>query len=249
MMRYLNDIRFRMARYIFDRLDWCAKDALVRHAFRSYEHLTYNRLRRNGMRVATIVDVGAYRGDWSRMIRSVFPAARIHMVEAQPELAATVSSVAHELGNAVAHSALLSSTDGEQVPFHVMGTGSSMRRENSTTAADTVLLRTRTLDGLLAEETEEPLFLKLDVQGAEIDILKGGSEALGRADYVQLEVAFQAYNEGAPMLADVMEFMLGQKFLATEMVGFSRPAEHLVQADFLFARDGDVLRPRRFDFG
>jgi len=39
-----------------------------------------------------------------------------------------------------------------------------------------------------------------------------------------------------------------REFLATEIVGFSRPANHLVQADFLFARAEDILRPRRFEF-
>lgn len=247
-MRALEDLSFRMARRLFDRADWKAKDALVRHALRGYEDLTYRRLREIGMRAATIVDVGAYHGDWSRMIRSIFPSARIHMFEAQPGLAPRIRSVAQELGNAVAHSALLSSTEGEEMHFHVMGTGSSMRRENSTTVAKTMLLRTTTLDGVLGD-VEGPLFLKLDAQGAEIDILKGASATLASAQYVQMEVALQAYNEGAPMLADVMDFMLERQFLATEIVGFSRPAEHLVQADFLFAREGDVLRPSSFDFG
>src|SRR5690606_16785363 len=100
-------------------------------------------------------------------------------------LAPRIHSVAQELGNAVAHSALLSSSEGEEVLFHVMGTGSSMRRENSTTAAETVLLRTTTLDGVLANEGG-PLLLKLDAQGAEIDILKGASATLARAQYVQM---------------------------------------------------------------
>jgi len=183
------------------------------------------------------------------MMRSVQPAARIHLVEAQPALAPVIEQAAREIGNALAHSALLSSNEGEEMAFHVMGTGSSMRRENSSVEAETLVLRTTTLDQLLGSDLDGPLFLKLDAQGAELDILQGGLETLKRSNYVQIEVALQNYNAGAPLIADVMAFMTENAFLATEIVGFSRPADHLVQADFLFARAGDVLRPPRFELG
>lgn len=244
-----DNLAFRIARRLFDRLDWKAQDALVQHAHREYEELTYRRLSEIGMRASTIVDIGAYHGSWSRMMRTVLPAARIHMVEAQPALAPKIERAAREIGNALAHSALLSSEEGQEVAFHVMGTGSSMRRENSSVEAETLILRTTTLDRLLGSGLDGPLFLKLDAQGAELDILRGGLETLKRSDYVQIEVAFQNYNDGAPLVAEVMAFMRENAFLATEIVGFSRPADHLVQADFLFARAGDVLRPDRFDLG
>src|SRR5687768_3734748 len=113
-MAIFDKVAFRIARRLFDHVGWKTQDGLVQHAHRRYEELTYRRLSEIGMRVTTIVDVGAYHGDWSRMMRSVQPAARIHLVEAQPALAPAIEQAAQEIGNALAHCALLSSSEGEE---------------------------------------------------------------------------------------------------------------------------------------
>lgn len=46
-------------------------------------------------------------------------------------------------------------------------------------------------------------FVKVDVEGADLDVLKGGREALATAFGVQVEVDFAARNLGAPLQADV----------------------------------------------
>jgi hypothetical protein len=49
--------------------------------------------------------------------------------------------------------------------------------------------------------------IKLDTQGSELDIMKGGVDVIKSASHVILEVAVQEYNKGAPMKSDIVEFM------------------------------------------
>ena len=54
--------------------------------------------------------------------------------------------------------------------------------------------------------------------------------------------------KGAPLLPQVVEWMAGQGWLPTEISGFSRPRDRLVQVDMLFAPRDSALRPTRFHF-
>ncbi len=49
--------------------------------------------------------------------------------------------------------------------------------------------------------------MKLDVQGYEIEVMKGGNIALTNSEAVLMEVALLEYNRGAPLINEVFEFM------------------------------------------
>ena len=61
--------------------------------------------------------------------------------------------------------------------------------------------------------------LKIDVQGAELDILKGGLTTLRRTKLVELEVEFNEQYRGQPLFADVDAFMRSQGF---QLLGLRR---------------------------
>jgi hypothetical protein len=64
-------------------------------------------------------------------------------------------------------------------------------------------LEVTTLDAVLAGEGLEPDVLKLDAQGAELEILEGGPRALGASLAVELEVEFAPQYRGQPLFADL----------------------------------------------
>lgn len=63
------------------------------------------------------------------------------------------------------------------------------------------------------EEAKNCDFLKVDVQGAELDVLKGASRTLGHAAVVELEVEFVPLYEGQPLFAEIDSYMRSQGFL------------------------------------
>lgn len=216
----------------------------------AFEQITYESLRNNGLLPDGIIDVGANRGNWSRTVRQIFPQVPIMMVEAQAGLEPELALAARELAPASHHMALLGASPGEERVFYEMGTGSSLLPENSDVERTEVRAITTTLDDLVSEflPHAKSLFLKLDIQGAELMVLAGASKTLARCAAVQLEVALLAYNAGAPLHAEVVGFMAERGLLVTEVAGFSRPARQLVQVDLVFARAGSPLRPEWFEF-
>ena len=214
----------------------------------SDEEAAYQRLASKGWRPAGIIDVGAYQGAWTRMVRGVFPGVPVLMVEAQKRKAAHLEALCSELQGVSLVSGVLGADPGKEVTFYEMETGSSYLPERSNAPRIATTYVTRTLDEV-AGPMEAPLFLKIDVQGAELDVLAGGPKVLDRSEVVQLEVPFVSYNEGAPSLLDVMRFMNEREFVPVDVSGFSRPnGIDLVQADFLFVRRDSPLRPGFIEF-
>ncbi len=217
---------------------------------RRFEEITYARLQARGWRPSGIIDVGAFHGDWSVLANGFFGPVPTLMVEAQPDMLPFVEAARAKLADAKIASCVLSEKAGEQVTFYQMGTGSSMFAETSNVERKELHLITRTLDevaGDLAPGSDN-LFLKIDVQGAELNVLRGGTATLARAGLVQLEVAMLQYNKGAPLLPEVVGFMAERGFYPIEVSGFSRPRDQLVQIDLLFAPKGSALRPESFTF-
>ena len=212
------------------------------------EELAYSRLKAKGFSPATIIDVGAYQGDWTRLARRVFPDAPVLMIEAQSAKRPFLDKVCTDLPNVRYEQALLSRSSGEKVRFFEMETGSSMFSENSNVARTEKELVTETLDRL-AGSVASPTLLKIDVQGAEIEVLEGARETLSACEVVQLEVALLPYNEGAPSITEVLNYMSEREFVPFDISGMSRPnGIDLAQVDLLFTRSSSTLRNRYFEF-
>lgn len=206
-------------------------------------------LKRNGFEPATVVDVGAYVGNWTRVAASVFPSARLVMVEGNPAHAATLELCQRELGDrADVTIALLGSQEQSAVTFHQLDSGSSVLPELTSFAKTQVTLPMVTLDGVLGERTA-PLLLKLDVQGYELEVLRGASATLQTAEVVILETSLLPYNEGAPLFAEIVGFMDRAGFAVYDFCGqFRRETDDaLFQTDVVFVRHDSALRlPKKF---
>lgn len=70
-----------------------------------------------------------------------------------------------------------------------------------------------TLDSCLRDHHDwRPDFIKVDVEGADLDVLKGGRDVLATAFGVQIEVDFVGRNVGAPLQCDVDQWMRAAGF-------------------------------------
>ncbi|MBF0356218.1 MAG: FkbM family methyltransferase [Alphaproteobacteria bacterium] len=206
------------------------------------------RLSRLGLSPHRILDIGAYEGWWARLARNIFPNAHIQLFEAQYEKEAALQTVVREIGNADLHMAVLGSDSGREVDFLIPETpygttGSSLYAERTDFKHKVRKVTIECLDDLILEPEFFDL-IKLDVQGAEIDILKGAPRLLGKAQAVIAELSFLAYNQGAPLFAEVVRYLDEQGFQLLDFADLQRGKMGvLYQADAVFLRKGSALVP------
>jgi FkbM family methyltransferase len=214
------------------------------------------RLRTLGFIPEGILDIGAYEGAWMRMAKTVFPESKVLMVEAQPEKEPLLSAACKAYNGSVKYLiTLLGQSNQEAVPFFQMrtqfgSTGSSVYEEQVTLEGrpldrQIVALKMIRLDDLPASHSARHFqLIKLDVQGAELDVLSGGSRILHGAEAVLLEVSFVEYNKGAPQFADVVAFMNAKGFVVFDILDcYREKRDILIQSDILFVRKDSPLRP------
>lgn len=223
---------------------------LLERSLPALQQVSYERMRAAGFNPSTIVDIGAYHGEWTRTVSKVFPSAQIVMIEAMDEKRPILQAVAKSNPGISVKISLLGRSVNEERQFSVMETGSSLYAERSDALRSVRLVKTQTLDSTLSRnELRGPIFVKIDTQGAELEILLGATETLLKTEVVQLELALLPYNEGAPLAADVIAFMDRIGFKLFDINSFVRPnGRDLAQIDALFARENSSLRPNFFEF-
>ncbi len=255
----------RAFRWLWSLIPHAARRRMMPHVLDSLEEVDKLRLglptmegllrtmQANGLQPGGIIDIGANAGDWSRMARSVFPGVPLLMVDGNPEMAQAIRATATECGAAAAVCALLGPDVRNDVPFHVLGTGSGVLPELTTFSREVRHLPMTTLDRVVEDATQAPLqaplLMKLDVQGFELEVLRGGSRTLGMAEVVILETSVLPYNEGAPTFEDVVAFMRTAGFSVSDFCGqFRRETDHaLYITDVAFVRTNSALRaPKKF---
>jgi FkbM family methyltransferase len=204
-------------------------------------------LRSQGFAPLQIVDVGAYDGLWARRVREIFPKAHILMIEPLNDKAEQLRAVTSKLGNATYCSALVAAEPGRKVIFYQHETASSLFRFPTAMSPTAVEKSTTTLDTILTEHNIQKVdFLKLDIQGAELDALKGGTRALNTAAVVLLELSVDDTYVGAPHASDVIAFMRDQGFTFRDLADVKRlhRSDAVHQFDCFFVRKNSPVYNR-----
>jgi FkbM family methyltransferase len=205
-------------------------------------------LRQHGFDPRFMVDVGAYHGEWTQFAKRLFPNTGVLMVEAQTAKQARLLQLARQLGSVELSAALLGAEDGIIVPFFEMETGSSVFVEGQAEGRSRIELSTQRLDRVLADcgKSETPIdLMKLDVQGYELEVLKGAEQALARTEIIVAEASIMQINQGCPLIRDVIECLSQRDFVLIDLgaqVRFANQA--LWQTDLLFARTESRYRLR-----
>jgi FkbM family methyltransferase len=203
-------------------------------------------LRFSGYAPRTLLDVGAHLGHFTHGVRQVFPDCVPTLVEPNPHCLPALAATGHEVLGFAA-----SCENGEAELFltreWLQSTGTSLYRENTHFFRDEVLVRTpvpkRRLDDVLLGRRFD--FVKIDTQGAELDVLLGGQEVLRQADYILIEISLVEYNQGGARAEEVFAALGALGFRSAEVAEFHRlrgvQNGGLLQLDFLFERE--VARP------
>jgi FkbM family methyltransferase len=210
----------------------------------------WQHLKKLGFAPATIIDIGAHHGLWTKEIAGFFPGANHFLFEALPGkdklIASNCDGISYTLFNV-----LLGAEERTAVPFHAMETGSSVFAETSLVERTVLELPMTTVDLVLRNQPiKGPVLLKLDVQGYELEVLAGARALLAQTDFVCMEVSLLQYNQGAPLIHEVLHQMNAFGFALFDILGKMRKSADsgLIQMDVLFIRKDHPISKRLNDF-
>jgi FkbM family methyltransferase len=192
-------------------------------------------LQRFGWSPKNVLDIGGFKGNWTRQVRNMFPSAGFVIVEPNPhkELESVGAPVHYEV----------LSSEIKSVPWYSnMSTGDSLYKEKTLhyESVQGVIRNTTTLDTLFPDTVFD--CVKIDCQGAELDILKGGQRMIAHTDVVLLECSFAGqYNAGAPSFLEYISALDSLGFAPLDITELHRAGTILCQIDILFLRKSSPL--------
>ena len=163
----------------------------------------------------TVIDVGANKGQFSRAAGTTFPGARIIAFEPLGATAAEWRANLADITAAEIRVCALGSESGT-ITFHpheyslsssVLPLVDDAGAEGGAGAGQLapVDVPVRRLDDEVApDELVGPVLCKLDVQGYELEVLRGATETLRHVDALVVELAFEQHYEGQPLFTEVL---------------------------------------------
>lgn len=81
-----------------------------------------------------------------------------------------------------------------------------------------------------------PEFIKIDVQGAELLILKGAENSLLYCEMILLEVSLHRYNKDSPLFIDIINYMDKIGYCAIDILEEHYINNYCGQIDILFSK-------------
>jgi len=93
------------------------------------------------------------------------------------------------------------------------------------------------LDKLIQlEDIERPIFLKIDVQGFELEVLQGTN--LNCIDYIYVESSMKELYKGQPLFNEVNNYLISRNFKLVNNFNSSYDNKNsIIQADFLYQKN------------
>ncbi len=195
---------------------------------------------------ATVVDVGVNHGQFLHMARRVWPEAETVGIEPSAEIAAKISGIYANDSKVRIEACAVADREGEAT-FHVTrdDQSSSIHAPSGSYADDRPgdgVVRTETvplkrLESLL-DGCDGPMLLKVDVQGAELEVLKGTGDRLQDVSVILVEAPFENAYDGASGFDDIYAFLTSQGFAYEGSLGqlVSKRTGRVMQEDSIYVR-------------
>jgi FkbM family methyltransferase len=202
------------------------------------KHLKYlHSLKSAGFEPKVIYDIGACVLHWTKEAKILWPDAKIILFDAFAPAEFMYEGYDYHIG-------VLSDTDGKEVKFYQNDEqpgGNSYYREIGHARSeeyfpdDGYVMKTTAKLDTIVKQREFPLpdFVKIDVQGAELDVIAGAQSTFAKADQLIVELQHSHYNEGAKMVLESIPIIESYGWKCTAPLfcdngpdgdyGFSRP--------------------------
>ena len=209
-----------------------------------FKYSTRNRLgkflteiKKKGVSVKYVYDIGAYKGEWSNFYKKTsLSESKFILFEANAEHILRLKK------NNFEYFIVTLSDKVKDVEFYNGNfSGDSYYKEN-TNNYDNLLPQkrtTNTLDNIVySNNLSLPDLIKIDTQGAEIDILKGAEKTIKNCKFIYLECPFGAkYNQNNLNILDYINYLNQLGYTPHEICQIHYYHGYLLHLDILFVKN------------
>ena len=196
-----------------------------------------------------ILDVGANRGNWSELAVKFFPKAHFYLLEPLQEMYPLLNKIIQKHSNFHFVPIAAGSRDEESIiTIYEDLDGSSLLHEHQLELVKTGkqrVINVQRIDSLLTKNIiQTPNLCKMDVQGFEIEALKGSQKLFGYTEVFILEASLYKFTPNQPLLSEVIEFMEQRNYVIYDIAGsLARPSDGAIgQMDICFVKRDGILR-------
>lgn len=184
-------------------------------------------------KIRKVLDIGCNKCEIAGFFSRFFKTPDVTCIDANPALEPFMKA------SGFRHKVALLGNENKEVTFFVdknnaLSTGNSIYLENTEHFIDCqkLTLPMHRLDDLFPNETFD--FIKIDTQGAELDIMRGGPVTMSKAKFIMLEVSVRVCNFGAPDYVDVQNHMKAAGFHLYDIASYDYYKGELNQLDLIF---------------
>lgn len=204
------------------------------------------KIKRQGIEPKTIIDVGASIGMFTKAANYLFPEAIIHSFEPLKSSFAKSKILIGDIKNVKMYNFALGEKNERAVINESSYEYSSSILEMSdehkkafpyTAESKKQEIEVKTLDEIFNNKSvEKPILIKLDVQGYELNVLKGAKNFLDNCEYIIIELSFKELYNGQPLFNDIYSFLINKNFALIDILDYSRNPNsfEMLQIDALF---------------
>ena len=169
----------------------------------------------------TIIDIGSNKGQFILLIEKIYPNKNIYSFEPIKEMINKQKKFFAYKNNIIFHNVALGSSNTlkEFLITTRMDSSSFLKivsDKNKSKNYDIIENRNiqiNTLDNLLInEKISHPVLIKIDVQGYELEVLRGANNLLKKTDYLLLEVSKNEMYQNQPIEKVIVEYLKNLNF-------------------------------------
>ena len=192
-----------------------------------------------------IFDVGANVGTWTLLAKALYPEAQVHAFEPLSmhtekfrQLTKRLDGVhLHEIGlGSKPAQTVMKITDFSDASSLLPLTEAGKKQWHLEQVAEIPIQIERLDDWVTQHKLPTPDLIKLDVQGFELEVLRGAEKSLAQTKAVLLEASFQNFYQGQCRFDELVSWLAAAGLHVRAFGHGTALGRPLVQSDVLFSR-------------
>lgn len=210
--------------------------------FGSHDQAFIRNLTKAGIAISNVYDIGAAQGEWSWQMAKVVPEAKFNLFEPweSDQYAEALATILRQRPDFRVHRIGLGD-ENTTLSFNVYAhhVGNSFIDSDWEGVVEKRPIPVRRLDDVVAECGLPPAdIIKIDTQGFELNILKGGEASCRGAKALMLETwLYRGYGPETPLLGELIEWLEPRNFRLVSTGGwYVSPSIRLESVDAFFLR-------------